>query len=304
MFLPGLMAGILIGMLMTAPLTRQASAPLHSEAAQTPFDVTRLSPAELETLALDVLTTLNGKSGPEAAYEPGAVKTVWNPSEDDRQQIHLGLKNVRRLLPLARNLTQDALAGLVKTTNLSREKRLIAAVHRIVLDSSLSNAAVVREDDLSVIRISPDYAAYLVSDDEAMLLLSHELTHVAARTGRLNDFIEDVNKIAHSAARLELNEEQKEELACDFTGALVLRRYIALYPTGETGVQRFSRVFGYEPPRVRLALAWQDFCASYNGAPPDDEHLSQDQILRALVGLDPELRALIPGDAISTSICR
>jgi len=304
MLLPGLMAGILIGMLMTAPLTRQASAPLHSESAQTPLDVARLSPAELETLALDVLTALNEKRGPAAAYESGAVKSVWNPPEDERRQIHLGLKNVRRLLPLARNLTQDALAGLVKTTNLFREKRLIAAVRRIVLDSSLSNAAGVREDDLSVIRVSPDYAAYLVSDDEAMLLLSHELTHVAVRTGRLNAFIEDVNEVAHSAARLELNEEQKEELACDFTGALVLKRYIALYPTDETGVQRFSRLFGYEPPRVRLALAWQNFCDSYNGAPPDDEHLSQDEILRALVGLDTELRALIPSDAISTAICR
>lgn len=304
MFLPGLMVGVLSGLLVTAPFNRQASAPFDSKPDPTPFDIARLSHTELETLALEVLTALHEKRGPAATPEFGVVKNSLNRPEDNRRQIQLGMKNVRRLLPLAKKLTLESLNETLKTTGLLREKRLVAAVRQIVLDPGLSNTAEVREEDLSIIHLSPDYAVYLTSDEEAMLMLGHELTHVALRSGRLNYFIENMNEIARASFNLELNKEQKEELACEFTGAEVLKRYIALYPTAETSAERFSRVFGYEPPAERLAHAWQNFCASYNGDSLDAEHLSQDQTLRALLGLDPELRALIPGDAISTRLCR
>jgi hypothetical protein len=301
MFLPGLMAGLLAGLLVTAPLNRQASAPSKSDS--TPLDVARLSPTELETLALDALTALHEKRGPAPIQELGAVTDSWDQPENPRQ-IRLGMKNVRRLLPLAKKLTLESLNEMLKATSLSREKHLVAAVHHVVLNPSLSNTAQVCEEDLSMIHISPDYAAYLTSDDEAMLMLGQELTHVAVRTGRLKHFIENVHEIARTTVNLEFNEEQKEELACDFTGAEVLRRYIALHPTAETNTERFSRAFGYEPLSERLAHAWQGFCATYNGDPGDAEHLSQDQTFRALLGLDPELKALIPDDAVSLRLCR
>jgi hypothetical protein len=303
-FLSGLMVGILTGLLASAPLNRQASAPSASAPHLTPFDMARLSPAELETLALDALATLNEKRGPLAGGELGAEKSSWNQPAGELRQVHLGIKNARRLLPLAKRLTLESLGEQLKTSGLSREKRLIAFVHRIVLDPRLGDRAEVWEGNLSKIYIGSEYAASLISDDEAMLLLGHELTHVAVRSGRLNQFIEHVAEVAWSSVKDKPDGERKEELACDFIGAEVLKRFIALYPTEKREAERFSRAFGFEPPAERLAHAWQDFCASYNGAPPDEEHLSQDQTMRALRGLDPELKTLIPDDAISTQFCR
>lgn len=302
--LPGLSAGILTGLLVTVPPGRQASGPPDPKPDATAFDIARLSPAELEALALDVLTTLDEKREAAAHDGPGAAMSSWEQEEGDLRQIHLGMNNLRRLLPLGKKLTLESLRDILKTPKLSREKRLIASVRRIVFDPRLGDSAEVWEEDLSVIHVGPVYAACLTSDDEAMLLLGHELTHVAARAGRLNGFIGSMNDTARQAADLELNEDQEEELACDFTGAEVLKRYISLHPTDETDAGRFSRAFGYEPHSERLARAWLDFCASYNGDPGDEEHLSQYQTLRVLPGLDAELKALIPDDAISTRLCR
>ena len=304
MFLPGLVAGILAGLLITVLFHWQTSAPAVSKPDPQPFDISRLSPAELETLAVDSLTALQEKKGPLDSHGFGTLDDSWNRPEDDPRQIHLGMRNARRLLPLAKKLTLESLKDRVRTANLLREKRLLSSVHYLVLDTHLSYSAEVWEDDLSVIHIGPDYAAHLTSDDETMLLLGHELTHVAVRAGRLNNFIESVNDVARAAANLELDEDQKEELACDFIGAQVLKRYIAIHSTDQANALRFARASGYEPLSERLAHAWQDFCASYNGVSPDAEHLSQDQTFRALLGLDPELKALIPDDAISTRLCR
>ena len=303
-FLPGLAVGILSGLLVTAPLNRQASEPSDPAPHQATFDIARLSPTELESLALDALTALHVSKGLVPHGGDNVAWGSWDRPGNDLPRVRHGMENARRLLPLAKKLTLESLGEKLKTSRLSREKRLIAAVHRLVLEPSLGGSSGVQDDDLTVIYVGPDYAAFLTSDDEAMLMLGHELIHVAARAGRLNFFIEDVNKVARATANLELAERQKEELACDYIGAEVLKRYIALHPTEGTSAERFSRVFDYEPPAERLARAWQDFCASYNGDSPDDEHLSQDQTIRALLGLDPELKALIPGDAISTRLCR
>ncbi|MFL6228112.1 MAG: hypothetical protein ACJ741_04975 [Pyrinomonadaceae bacterium] len=269
------------------------------------LDIARLSPAELETLALDVLTKLNEQGGGAAHRGVGGAKSSWGRlGNDDPQQIHLGMENVRRLLPLAKKLTLETLRHSRSVSKMDGIRRSVAAVRRIVLDPRLGGAAEVREEDLSIIHIGPDYAAYLTSDDEAMLLLGHELTHVSARTGGLTHLIENVGARARRSTNLKLDDIQREELACDFTGAEVLKRYIALHPTDQTSAERFSRAFGYEPPTERLARAWQDFCASYNGDAPDKDHLSQDQTLRALPGLDHELNALIPDDATSARLCR
>jgi hypothetical protein len=303
-FLLGLMTGILTGLLIAVSFNYHTRAPAVPTPEPQPFDIARLSPAELETLALDSLTALQEKRGPLSSRGFGAVGSSCNEAENGPRQIYLGIKNARRLLPLAKKLTLESLKETVKTASLLRERRLISSVHHLLLDPRLGNSAAVWEDDLSIIHIGPDYAAYLTSDDEAMLLLGHELMHVAARTGRLNNFIENVNDVARTSANLKLDDEQKEELASDFIGAKVLKRYIATYPTGQASGARFALAFGYEPHDERLARAWQDFCASYNGVSPDEEHLSQDQTFRALLSLDPELKALIPDDAISIRLCR
>ena len=294
---PGLTAGLLAGLLVAAQLKRLTGAPLGPKSDSPRLELERLSDAELETLALDTLTKLNEKRGAAAFKGPPGGE------EKNPRQIFLGIDNVRRLLPLGRRLTLQAL-GRLKPSGLSRERRLIASVRRVVLDPSLGSAAAVSEDDLSTIRVGPGYAVYLTSDDEAVLLLGHELTHVAARGGRLESLIESVGRVARQSAELVLDPVQKEELACDFTGAEVLRRYIALRPTGRASAERFTRAFGYESRPERLARAWQDFCMSYNGDPDDEEHVSLAQTFRVLPRFDPEFKALIPDDALSSSLCR
>jgi hypothetical protein len=298
------MAGVLAGLLVTVPHSRQASAPRVVEPTPAAPDIERLSPSELETLAFGVLSALSQKrsnvSHGGSVGAAGSLEQEWA----DPRQVHLGIDNLRRLLPLAKKLTLESLGDRLKPKRLSREKRLIASVRRIVLDPSLENSAGVWEEDLTIIHVGPAYATYLTSDDEAMLLLGHELTHVAARTGRLNKFIAGLSDAARRSADLELNEVQQEELACDFTGAEVLKRYISLHSTDQTAAERFSLALGYESPAERLARAWQDFCVSYNGGPDDREHLSPDQTFSILPGLDPDLKPLILDDAISTRLCR
>jgi hypothetical protein len=93
---------------------------------------------------------------------------------------------------------------------------------------------------------------------------------------------------------VETTADQREDLACDLVGELVLKRFISHNPSTDSAATRMSRVLGYEAPAVRFARAWDDFCASYNGDSGDEEHLNQYQSIRALLALDPELQSLIP----------
>lgn len=305
--LPGLGAGILTGLLLMLSHNRQAVAPANSNPVLKLSDVERLSPAELETLTLKALSTLRKKSG--SISNPGleAEEDAIEQSVNNRRHVHQGIRNVRRLLPLAKRLTLESLRASqvgdpLKASGLLRVERLINAVHRIVLDERLLDMAEVREGRLSEIRIGSGYALYLISDDEAVFLLGHELMHVAARSGRLKPFIENVTETARLSANVRTTEDQREDLACEFTGAQVLKRFIALYPTEETGAARFSRVLGYQSPAERLARVWEDLCAPDNDDAGDAEHLSQPQTIRALLGLDPTLKVLLPEDSVS-SLC-
>jgi hypothetical protein len=306
--MPGLIAGMLSGLLITASFNHLASSPVNSNPHTMQSDIDRLSTSELESLTLKALSRLHERRGSLATPAAGAEEFNVGSTIDSRRQVHLGIENVQRVLPLARRLTLESLREAdvgdpLKKSGLLREKRLINAVHKIVLDPLLADSAEVRDDRLSEIRIGPDYALNLTSDDEAIFLLGHELTHVAARSGRLKHFIDNVTETARSSASVESTEDQQEDLACDFTGAEALKRFIALYPTEEPEAVRFARVVGYGSPSVRLARAWEDFCDSYNGDAADDEHLSQSQTIRALLSLDPELKALMPQDSRLSLLC-
>jgi hypothetical protein len=299
--LSALTLGIVSGLLIVAPLKGRSNKNVDRNAALMSANLADLPEADLEQLAADVLSTLTEKSKVIAQDATGKSESI--PQPFNPRQILLGIKNARRLLPLAKRLTLESLRERVKTSALTKEARLIASVNRLVLDPDLGDSGEVRAEDLSKIWIGPDYATYLVSDDEAVLLLSHELTHVAARTGRLNNFIDSVARTARISVGIEFNQEQKEELACDFTAAEVLKRFIASHPTSEPSFKRFSLPFGYETPAKRLTRAWADFCTSYRGASRDDEHLSRDQTIRSLIVLDQDLKALVPDDALETRFC-
>jgi hypothetical protein len=172
------------------------------------------------------------------------------------------------------------------------------AVNRVVLDAQLGNSGAVWDERPREIRIGPLSAMHLTLDDEALLLLAHELTHVASRSGRLLDFVNGLADKARLTSGVAPTAGQKEDLVCDFIGALVVQSFAELKPTAESKAERLSRVLGYESRDDRLLFAWDDFCASYRdyGDLGDEEHLSQGNNLRALRGLDPKLRTLVPGD--------
>lgn len=307
--MPGLLIGLLAGLLITVPQIRLASAPSDLHPIPVHADIENLSAAELETLALKTLSTLHEKRGLAAGFGYGAENSSREKMANGWREIQLGLKNIRRLLPVAKWLTLDALRtaqtdGRLKNSGLLREKRLLQGVRKILLDPQLIGDAEVWGDRLSEIRVATDYAPALISDDEAIFVLSHELTHVAARSGRLDQFIDNVRETARLSAGVEPTKEQKEDLACDYTAAEVLKRFIALHPTGETERERFSRIIGFNAPSERIAHAWEDFCASYNGESGVEDHLSRAQTMRALVGLDPELKSLVPDDVLSSTLCR
>ena len=299
----GLIVGVFGGVVaLTIPLEGWTRNKVDPNTSVTRANLGDLAPEQLEQLAVDVLSRLSENRRALTTTVPLPVSDSSNESQKTR--VHAGMKNARRLLPIARQLTIGSLAELTKKSDLSKERRLIASVTRIALDSKLGGSAEVCEDDLSVIHVGTEYAGYLTSDDEVMLLLGHELTHVAVRSGRLSRYIDEIGERVRRTAHIENNEQQKEELACDFTGAEVLRVFIATHPNNEKSADRFSRVFGYESRSERLTRAWIDFCAAYNGDPGDQEHLNEQQTIRSLLALDPELISLIHADAIAADICR
>lgn len=302
---PGLLVGVGLGLWLTVTRATLESAPEHAGTiSKNPeTDIDKLTTAEIGKLTLADLALLHG-----IRKSPEAVAARKDPDKAaEHQQTRLGLENLRRLLPLARQLTVESLRNAqqeqhLSTAELVREEKLIARVNQIVLDPKLVNTAEVIEGHLSEIRISSDYAIQQVSDDEAIFLLGHELTHVAARSGGLKQLVENLRQTSEHVANVKPDEDQKEDLVCDFIAAQALKRFVQLNPTNESLGVRLARVIGYGSQSERLAQAWADFCNSYGGAPADEDHLSQSQTIQALVALDSELKVLVPQDPYS-SLC-
>jgi hypothetical protein len=299
----GWVLGMLSGLLLAAPIYRHVGT--SSELAPPPAQAAAAALPQTETGShafLQALPALCQNEGPAAgdgfsSFEDEGV-VVW-------QQAHNGIKNATRLLPLARRLTLQALReagahGPINSDGLTAAKRRITAVNRVVLDPRLGNSGEVWDARPREIRIGPAYAMHLTSDDDALLLLAHELTHVATWSGRLEGFVNSLADKVRFTAGVAPTAAQKEDLACDFVAALAVKRFVELNPTAESKAERLSRVLGYESRDARLRFAWDEFCASYHGDygdPGDAEHLSQEENLRALRGLDLELRTLVPGDS-------
>lgn len=202
-------------------------------------------------------------------------------------EVASGMDNVERLLPLARHLSLEALREQarqyrIKPSELELAERNINAVRRIVLDQELGDRAEVDDDVPEEIRIGAEYAEYLGNDEDAVLLLGHELTHAAARHDNLTGFVQQITANAEREAGVRPTEDQQEDLACDFIGAQVLKTYVRRHPSRESERERLARALDYE-----------------NGDEPDaegdEEHLSERETLRAILALDPELRRLLDG---------
>jgi hypothetical protein len=303
--LPGMVVGVVIGFLLTGSSASRGRRPFNLAPASQP-DVARLSFVEIAGLPKSTLSSECGDTETSAGSGAPTGEPVKQRSLSGETAVRAGITNTRRLLPLAKKLSIKALIVWVEhngapAQNLTRSQQKINKVDRVILDGALGGAAGVRDDRPREIRIGSGYAETLISDDEAVFLLAHELTHVAAETGELDGFVESVSRKAKVASGVEMCADQEEDLACDFIGAQVLKHFIDLYPTDESKAERLLRTCGYELPSERLARAWDDFCASYNGYTGDTHHLSQDLTVRALAGLDPELKAFIDRSSTTTT---
>jgi hypothetical protein len=189
------------------------------------------------------------------------------------------MRNVRKVLPVAKDLTIEALGSAgarfgVPAPGIKAAERLITSANKLTLDQRLGDAAMVDDRDPSQIRIGPVCAATLVSDDAAVFILAHELTHIGNSRDDLASFAGVVTREARSMACVSTTNRQEGDLACDFIAELVLRSFVGRRPTSQC-------------PEERICLALTA------GNAGDQTHLSDAETLRALIALDPQLKSLL-----------
>jgi len=212
----------------------------------------------------------------------------WDLERNDPgawREVERGIKRTEVLLPIAKRMTLESLRHLaadfrIPADELRQAEGYINRIEKVVLDRELGNSAEVSEDFPAEIHIGPSFALDLTTDEDVALLLGHELTHVATWGEGLSQFIDSVAQGAQRAAGVYPTSAQREDLACDFIGEQVAKRFIRSHPTDEPAGQRFARLLDYN-------------CGSYSDEDSDEEHMSQSETLRALLGLDAELGRLI-----------
>ena len=200
-----------------------------------------------------------------------------------------GMERARRLLALARTLTQDALGNLAREYGwqqpeiLERARTRITAVRRIEPDMELRDNAAVYHDEPRVVRFGTLFLAGLPSDEAMIGVIAHELTHVA--DGNDNILRPLFLLVARRAATLTMlprtGARRAEELGCDLAGAMVTRSLIA-------------RASSVDPPARRAARALQHNCVMEDTT--DSSHLSPRQTMRAVLALLPALARILETD--------
>jgi hypothetical protein len=166
-------------------------------------------------------------------------------SEAADSMIRKGLHNAGRLLPLAKQFTIEALhrtavsVGLTEF-DLAEAERKINDVDSVVLDDALYDWAEVDLDQPSVIRVGVVYAFYLSGNEEAIFLLAHELTHVAAWSDNIERLMDSISEWSARVSPDGKNGDEKENLTCDFIGAQALKLYMFHYPTVEGVDERIA----------------------------------------------------------------
>jgi len=198
-----------------------------------------------------------------------------------------GIQRAERLLPTAKKLVIDSIRELparfnVSPVEVSRAERFVNNVVSVALDDELDDSAEFQDDEPTSVRIGPGYAVYLGTDEETIMLLGHELTHAAEQEHNLNQFVHTAASIVESEADVHPDRAQRHDLTCDFIGEQVVKRFIKLNPTKESSALRLSYALDYN-------------CGD-DKDDGDDEHLSQDDTLKAILSLDPELNSLILGE--------
>jgi hypothetical protein len=229
--------------------------------------LTALPPALLGCRAGESQAGLRRGDAPAAADTPSPDRTG------------AGLGRAAALLPLARRLTLESLSEVaerygVADATLGRARSQLEAVTEVRLDAGLGDLAEFDEEEPTAVKLGEGYAGEIEGDDEAVVLLAHELTHAAAAGGNLGGLIEAVAAEAGRRSGVFAAEGQKEDLLCEYVGEQALKRFARMSPAGESLPERVGRAFGGGGDGDDEA---------------DEEHLSTDQTWRVLRALDPEL---------------
>lgn len=217
------------------------------------------------------------KHTPQPARRHGAGGTA---EQQSARAASSGVARAARLLPLARRLATEVLADVAGrygggTEQVRRACARVEAVTDVRLDEGLGDLAEFDEEKPTQVSVGAEYARDLESDDEVVVLLTHELTHAAAVDGDLDGLIAAVAAEARQRAGVFAAAEQQEDLLCEYVGAQALKRFARLYPDREAPAARVGRVFA---------------CDQQEGDEADAEHLSSAETWRALRSLDSELR--------------
>jgi hypothetical protein len=246
-------------------------------------------------------------AGPDAFVERAAAAACLERELDPRGSLPIDLMQARpslparhpevvegalraeRMLPVARELAAEALAGLM------REHRVPAGVERAALrrlgearrvraDVELRDNASVLYSDPRTIRFGTIFLAGLRSDEGVLSVLAHELVHTAdGARGELSPLFRRVGLRAERSWRTgRLSARRAEELTCDLVGLLAVRLYIERNASDDPPARRASRAVGHN-------------CVEHDET--DSTHLSPQQTLRALLALEPAFAGQLTGDA-------
>jgi hypothetical protein len=268
------LAGFVCGGLLGALFMARAGSDVQQPAAVKPFS------GRLDETAISSICRMEGSTFEQS------------------REAQLGIANAERLLPETRRLLVEYFQDAAGQYNIDLKalRQALQPTNKIVLDPQLGYSTAVSDEWPGEIHIGPGYALFLTSDDDAVVVLAHELTHISARRHRLRDLISGVSRSARLAGGVTPRRRQEEDLACDYTATQVLKRFIRLHPTGESTWGRLNEALGNESSAERLSHGWASFCDAYYASDQsDDDHLSATETVRALLGADPELVDLMVG---------
>jgi hypothetical protein len=213
------------------------------------------SPAHAEQVSPRTLVIPIGNTN-DASSEAPSFDEIGPDAADSI--IKVGIRNAARLLPLAKRFTVEALHRTAVSVGLGeldlREaEEQINAIDSIVLDEGLYDWAEVDLNQPSVIRVGIVYAFYLSTNEEAIFLLGHELTHVAAWSSNIDRLMDSISawsarvSTSSNGAAKRSPSDMKEDLACDFIGAQALKLYMFHYPSIEPIDERITWRSGRPP---------------------------------------------------------
>ena len=203
-----------------------------------------------------------------------------------------GAQRAERLLPITKQLVIVSLRELARDYELSGSRAYAAGLRRAIARvtavrhirpdmESRDNASVFLHNPRTII-FGTIFLAGLPSDEGMISVLAHELVHLAdGGEDSLRPIFRAVGSRAARLTAIKIEQQQAEELTCDYVGMVAARSYV-------------SRAPNYEPLPRRISRSLAHNCVDQDEG--DEDHLSPKSTIRALLALNPTLsRELVYG---------